>query len=82
LVLAMASSLVDHPEDVVVEVANGDNFMAFEVSCRESDAGCLVGSRGRYAEAMRVLLMAAASCRGLRITIQFQPRQRGGLQAQ
>lgn len=74
MVRTMATMLVDHPEDLVVRSARGDGFVAFEVVCGERDAGSLIGQRGKHAEAMRVLLMAGAAVRKIRVTVQVMSR--------
>jgi predicted RNA-binding protein YlqC (UPF0109 family) len=72
----MAQALVDHPEDVIVHRAvSPSGFIAFEVVCRESDAGTLVGRRGSLADAMRLLLTSAAAARKIRATVQFMSDQ-------
>lgn len=72
----MAGALVDHPEDVVIHRAvSPSGFIAFEVTCRESDAGTLVGRRGSLADAMRMLLTSAAAARKVRVTVQFMSDQ-------
>lgn len=77
---AMARGLVDHPEDVVIQRAvNSTGFVAFEVTCRESDAGTLVGRRGALADAMRQLLISAAAARKIRASVQFMSNQFDGL---
>ncbi len=72
----MSKSLVDHPSEIVVHRAvNPSGFVAFEVMCREQDAGTLVGKRGMHAEAMRTLLLAAAAARKVRVSVQFMSDQ-------
>jgi predicted RNA-binding protein YlqC (UPF0109 family) len=80
MVLTMSKMLVDCPNEIVVRSAKGDGFIAFEVVCAERDAGTLIGSRGKHAEAMRLLLMAAGAVRRTRVTIQFMSRDQDGLQ--
>lgn len=64
-------SLVDHPESVLIERATGRGFVAFEVFCKPSDVGALIGKRGVHADAMRTLLIAIGTARGLRVNVQF-----------
>ena len=79
MVRTMATMLVDNPDDVFVRPAKGDGFIAFEVVCGERDAGSLIGQRGKHAEAMRLLLMAAGAVRRVRVTVQFMSRDQDGL---
>lgn len=75
---AMSCRLVDRPDEVVVLPARGTDFCAFEVRCHDDDLGALIGRRGAHAEAMRLLLSAAAMARKLRVTVQFLSLSGGG----
>ena len=79
MVRTMAKMLVDHPEEIVVRPARGKGFVAFEVVCHEEDAGTLIGARGKHADAMRLLLMAAGAVRRIRINVQFMSRDHDSL---
>jgi uncharacterized protein len=81
MVSTMAKMLVDYPDEIVVDTARGNGFVAFEVICGERDAGSLIGQRGKHAEAMRMLLMAAGAVRRIRVTVQFRSRDQDGLPA-
>jgi len=74
MVTTMSKMLVDYPEEVIVRTAKTESFIAFEVTCGEHDAGSLIGQRGKHAEAMRLLLMAAGAVRKIRVTVQFLSR--------
>lgn len=74
----MCKGIVDTPSDVVITRAVAPTgFVAFEVTCREEEAGALVGKRGAHAEAIRSLMMAAAAARGVRVTVQLMSAQGG-----
>ena len=79
MVRNMATMIVDKPEEVVIEAAKGNGFVAFEVICDDRDAGALVGKRGKHADSMRTLLMAAATARGVRVTVQFMSREQDAI---
>ena len=79
MVRNMATMIVDLPEKVIIETARGNGFIAFEVICEDSDAGALVGKRGKHADAMRTLLMAAATARRVRVTVQFMSREQDAI---
>jgi predicted RNA-binding protein YlqC (UPF0109 family) len=74
MLLTMTRGIVDSPGDVVVFPAPGDGFCHFEVRCDNSDAGTLIGTRGKHAEAIRTLMMAAGAVRKIRVTIQILGR--------
>lgn len=71
---SMARMLVKSPEAIEVKTAKGQGFIAFEVLCKETDAGGLIGIRGKNAEAIRTILMAAGSMRGVRTHLQIISR--------
>ncbi len=75
---SMSCGIVDLPSEVVIKAARGDGFVHFEVHCDDGDAGALIGTRGRYADAIRTLLQAAASVRKLRVTVHLMARDGGG----
>jgi len=79
MVRNMATMLVDRPQEIVIETAKGNGFIAFEVICDDRDAGALVGKRGKHADAMRALLMAAATARRVRVTVQFMSRDQDAI---
>ena len=81
MVKSMSKMLVDNPDEIVVRPAIGSGFVAVEVVCHEDDAGTLIGSRGRHAEAMRLLLMAAGAVRRVRVNVQFMSRDHDSLPA-
>lgn len=74
---SMAKMLVKSPDAVEVKTAEGQGFIAFEVLCKETDAGGLIGIRGKNAEAIRTILMAAGSLRGVRTHLQIISRHHG-----
>ncbi len=71
---SIARMLVKTPDAVEVRSAKGQGFIAFEVLCKENDAGGLIGVRGKNAEAIRTILMAAGSLRGIRTHLQIISR--------
>ena len=79
MVRCVSRLLVDSPDDVVVHRAQGDGFYHLEVICDESDAGALIGQRGRHAKAIRLLAMRAATARDIRVTINILSRDQYAL---
>ena len=77
----MTHMVVDKPEEVVIEPARGRGFVAFEVICDDSDTGTLIGRRGKHAEAIRTMMMAAGAVRKIRVTVQIVSREQDGLPA-
>ena len=56
LVELIAKSLVDAPDEVFVDLVDGD---VVELEVAESDVGKVIGRQGRTARALRTLLSAA-----------------------
>jgi predicted RNA-binding protein YlqC (UPF0109 family) len=77
----MARMIVDMPEEVVVNPAKGRGFIAFEVICDDTDTGTLIGRRGKHADALRTMMMAAGAVRDIRVTVQIVSRDQDELPA-
>jgi len=60
LVKFIASSLVDHPDDVRVDEIDRDGTVIEELRVNKDDLGKVIGKQGRTARAMRTLLSTAA----------------------
>jgi hypothetical protein len=60
LVVLMAKGLVDHPEDVSVEILEGGDGGELELRVHEDDMGHVIGKQGRTARSLRLTLGAAA----------------------
>ena len=64
LILYIAKSLVDHPEEVQVSAIEGEQPTVLELKVAKEDLGKVIGKQGRTARAMRTLLSAASTkCR-------------------
>ncbi|QDI90543.1 KH domain-containing protein [Salicibibacter halophilus] len=59
LVVTIARSLVDHPDDVDVQEEEVDGMTVFTLSVHEEDIGKVIGKSGRVANAIRNVLTAA-----------------------
>ena len=60
LVETLAKSLVDHPEDVVVSLAETDKTLNIKLVVAPGDMGKVIGKQGKIANAIRSLVKAAA----------------------
>lgn len=68
LVLFIAKSLVDYPDDVQVKrVDNSSNDVTIEVRVNPEDMGKIIGKQGRIAKAIRTVVKAAAAKEGKQI---------------
>lgn len=61
LVKFLAVSLVDAPDEVIVEEMEEEGAAVFELTVAEEDLGKVIGKQGRTARALRTILSAAAS---------------------
>lgn len=66
LVLAIATELVDHPDEVDVAEVPGDHNTIVELRVARDDIGKVIGKEGRTAQSMRTLLTALSAKLGRR----------------
>ena len=59
LIVIIARALVDSPDDVVVNVVEGEPTTVLELKVAPSDLGKVIGKQGRTARAARTILGAA-----------------------
>jgi hypothetical protein len=71
LVVLMARGLVDHPDDVSVEVLEPGEDASLELRVHPDDTGHVIGRQGRTARAMRLCLGAAAAKLGRRASLEI-----------
>ena len=61
LVLFMAKSLVDNPNEVEVNEVVGEQTTVVELKVAKEDLGKVIGKQGRTAKSMRTILNAAST---------------------
>ena len=71
LIECMAKALVDDPEQVHVNVVNGEHVTIVELKVPANDLGKVIGKSGRTAEAMRTILGAASARPGVRCKLEI-----------
>ena len=71
IVEIIAKSLVDHPEDVVVDEKQEDRTTVFELHVASDDLGKVIGKQGRIAKAMRTVVKAAATRENKKVTVEI-----------
>lgn len=71
LVLLMAKSLVDKPEEVSVSPIEAKQSKVFELKVDKSDIGKVIGKQGRTAQAMRTILSAMGAKAKKRIILEI-----------
>ena len=62
----MVRSLVDQPDEVTVNVIEGEKSTILELHVAEGDIGKVIGKQGRIAKAIRTILSASATRDGKR----------------
>ncbi|MBU7005460.1 KH domain-containing protein [Phosphitispora fastidiosa] len=71
LVEFLAKSLVDNPDEVIVDVVEGDKALVLKLKVTSEDMGKVIGKQGRIAKAIRTIVKAAASKKGKKITVEI-----------
>ncbi|WP_041402534.1 KH domain-containing protein [Salinispira pacifica] len=67
----VAKSLVDEPDNVEVNVIEGEKSTILELRVAADDIGKVIGKNGRIAKAVRTLLNATASKTGKRVVLEI-----------
>ena len=67
----VAKQLVDHPDDVRVEVEDDDREVVLNLHVHDEDLGKVTGKRGRTAKALRALCKAAGSLDDENVTLEI-----------
>ncbi len=71
LVEVLAKSLVDHPDDVVVSLAETEKTVHIKLVVAPGDMGKVIGKQGKIANAIRSLVKAAAVKDGRRVHVDI-----------
>ena len=73
LLVSLASGLVENPEQVVVTVdePNEEGVIVYHLHVAEQDMGRVIGKQGRIANAIRVVMRAAASRNNQNISVEI-----------
>jgi predicted RNA-binding protein YlqC (UPF0109 family) len=71
LVEFIVKSLVDHPDQVNVNVVEGEKSTILELKVADEDVGKVIGKQGRIAKAIRTILSASATKGGKRAVLEI-----------
>ena len=72
LLKAIASGLVEKPEEVSVPSEEGENGVTvYHLHVAEDDMGRVIGKQGRIAKAIRVVMRAAATRNDMKIMVEI-----------
>ncbi|MGI6234089.1 MAG: KH domain-containing protein [Christensenellales bacterium] len=72
LVLFLAQSLVDQPDEVKVAETNGPEAIILELNVAPDDMGKVIGRQGRIAKAIRSVVKAATEKGGKPVFVEIQ----------
>ena len=71
LLIYIAKSLVDNPDEVKVTEREGDDETVYELRVAPSDMGKVIGRHGKIAKEIRVLMRSVAQRQGKRISVDI-----------
>lgn len=73
LLVSLAAGLVENPEQVVVTVdePNEEGVIVYHLHVAEQDMGRVIGKQGRIANAIRVVMRAAANRNNQNISVEI-----------
>ncbi|API93863.1 MULTISPECIES: KH domain-containing protein [Virgibacillus] len=71
LIETIVTSLVDHPEDVVIKETEEETKIVYHLSVHPEDVGKVIGKNGRIAKAIRTVVYAAKSNSNKRVYLDI-----------
>lgn len=71
LVEYIVKNLVDSPDEVSVNVVEGEKSTILELKVAQDDVGKVIGKQGRIAKAIRTILSASATKDGKRAVLEI-----------
>ncbi len=71
LVEYIVKSLVDLPDEVEINVVEGEKSTILELRVASEDVGKVIGKQGRIAKAIRTILSASATRDGKRAVLEI-----------
>jgi predicted RNA-binding protein YlqC (UPF0109 family) len=71
LVLTIAKSLVDNPQEVEVNEVAGEKATVLELKVADGDRGKIIGKEGRIIKAIRILVNSASAKLDKRATVEI-----------
>ena len=67
----LARSLVDNPDDVQVDLIEGERSVILQLRVNPEDIGKVIGKQGRIAQALRTLVKASAMKQGKNAIVEI-----------
>ena len=72
LLTFLAGSLVDNPDKIVIEEKEDGQTVIFKLHVADEDMGKVIGKQGRNAQAIRLLMKAAASKENKKVIVDVE----------
>ena len=67
----LAKALVDNPDDVKIEVIEGERSVILQLKVHPDDIGKVIGKQGRIAQALRTIVKASATKQGKNAIVEI-----------
>ncbi|MBU1670967.1 MAG: KH domain-containing protein [Actinobacteria bacterium] len=67
----LARQLVDNPDDVQVDMIEGERSVILQLKVHPDDIGKVIGKQGRIAQALRTLVKAAGTKQGKNAIVEI-----------
>lgn len=67
----IVKNLVDHKNDVVINVIEGERLTLLELKVHKEDVGKVIGKYGNIAKAIRTLLNVAGTKQGKKVVLEI-----------
>ena len=71
LLLYIARSLVEHPDDVTVTEVQGTDELTLELRVNSDDMGKVIGRQGRIAREIRTVMRSFAQRSGVKVSVDI-----------
>ncbi len=71
LLLYIARSLVEHPDDVTVTEVQGSDELTLELRVNPDDMGKVIGRQGRIAKEIRTVMRSYAQRTGVKVSVDI-----------
>ena len=67
----LVTSIVDHPDDVVIDERNVEDMIVFTIHVHQEDMGKIIGKSGRIIRAIRDLIKILAAKKNLYVDVEI-----------
>ncbi len=71
LLIEIAKSLVEHPDQVTVTTVEKENLTVLQLSVAKEDMGKVIGKKGKIAQAIRTVIKAASVAENKKVAVDI-----------